>query len=139
MSESPNDFDAFMKRRKEASDAFVNGDFSPLDEVSVQASPATLFGPMGSCIEGADQVNGTNAKGAGHFESSSNNTFEVLHQGADERFAYWVGIQRTVAKMAGQDESTPMALRVTELFRREDGDWKLFHRHADRLPPERAD
>jgi ketosteroid isomerase-like protein len=24
-----------------------------------------------------------------------------------------------------------MTLRVTELYRRQDGDWKLVHRHAD--------
>jgi ketosteroid isomerase-like protein len=133
-----NDFDEFLKRRKEASDAFVNGDFGPLGKVSVHDSPATLFGPSGSCIQGAAQVNRINAEGAARFESSSANTFEVLHKGASGQFAYWVGVQRTVARMAGKDESMPMALRVTELFRREDGEWKLFHRHADRLSEEHA-
>lgn len=136
MSGSANDFDDFLKRRKEASDAFVNGDFGPLGEVSAHHSPATLFGPAGSCIQGAAKVNGVNAEGAGRFESSSANAFEVLHKDAGCDFAYWVGVQRTVARMAGKDESIPMALRVTELFRRENGDWKLFHRHADRLAEE---
>ena len=139
MSGSANDFDDFLERRKEASDAFVNGDYGPLGEVSVHHSPATLFGPAGNCVEGSSQVNGVNAEGAGRCKSSDANTFEVLHKGADGQFAYWVGIQRTVARMAGKDEDIPMALRVTELFRREDGDWKLFHRHADRLPAKGAD
>jgi ketosteroid isomerase-like protein len=26
----------------------------------------------------------------------------------------------------------PSTLRVTHVYRREDGDWKLVHRHADR-------
>ncbi|WP_409527241.1 nuclear transport factor 2 family protein [Rhizobium sp. P28RR-XV] len=35
--------------------------------------------------------------------------------------------------MAGQDGEIPMSLRVTEVFRREEGEWKLVHRHADML------
>jgi ketosteroid isomerase-like protein len=39
----------------------------------------------------------------------------------------------------------PLTLRVTHLYRREDGEWKIVHRHADRprsiragKPPEEA-
>jgi len=136
MSQSSKDFDEFMKQREEASDSFVNGDFNPLDKISVQDSPATIFGPVGDCVQGAERVNAVNAKGAKHFRPGSKNAFEVLHQASDENIAYWVGIQRSVVQMEGKEKGVPMDLRVTEIFRREKGHWKLFHRHADPLKPD---
>lgn len=35
--------------------------------------------------------------------------------------------------VVGQDKAAPMALRVTHIFRKEEGTWKLVHRHADPL------
>lgn len=136
MSRSANDFDEFLQRRKEASDAFVNGDSEPLDRISAQNSPATIFGPKGDCIEGVENVNAANEGVAHHFGRGSRNAFDVMHKDADGDLAYWVGIQRSVVQMDGRDEGVPMDLRVTEIFRREAGEWKLCHRHADRLEPE---
>jgi ketosteroid isomerase-like protein len=28
------------------------------------------------------------------------------------------------------------SLRVTHVYRREDGEWKIVHRHGDRVPPD---
>jgi ketosteroid isomerase-like protein len=42
-------------------------------------------------------------------------------------------VERATVKLAGQVEAGPMALRVTHVFRREDGAWKLVLRHADPL------
>jgi ketosteroid isomerase-like protein len=47
--------------------------------------------------------------------------------------AYTVAIERSEVRVAGQDKPAPMALRVTHIFRKEDGAWKLVHRHADPL------
>ena len=128
-----NDFDQFMTKREEASNAFVNGDVEPLTKISTEVSPATIFGPKGDCVQGADQVNSANARGAKLFRPGSQNSFEVMHHGADENIAYWTGIQRSVVQMQGQERGIPMGLRVTEIFRREQGHWKLIHRHADKL------
>jgi ketosteroid isomerase-like protein len=138
MSQAQKDFDEFIKQREEASYAFVNGDLGPLEKISVQASPATIFGPKGDCVKGAKHVNAANAKGAKHFKPGSKNAFEVFHKTSDGEIAYWVGIQHSVVQMEGEQKGVPMDLRVTEIFRREKGHWKLFHRHADPLKPDDA-
>ena len=38
--------------------------------------------------------------------------------------------------MVDTDDPIEMALRLTELYRREDGAWRLVHRHADSLTDE---
>ena len=69
MTNSPtNSFADFMAIRLAASTAFVNGDFEPLDHISTNTSPATIFGPKGDAIQGADEVDEVNAKGAAMFE-----------------------------------------------------------------------
>jgi ketosteroid isomerase-like protein len=40
--------------------------------------------------------------------------------------------------MGGADEMRPSSLRVTTIFRREDGDWKIIHRHADPITAPRT-
>ncbi len=45
--------------------------------------------------------------------------------------AYIVEIEGTRVKVGGTDEPASVALRVTTIFRREDGAWRVVHRHAD--------
>src|SRR5436190_13331257 len=105
MIESTRDFQEFMKEREKASSAFVNGDFNPLAQISTQTSPATIFGPKGDCVQGADKVNETNANGSKLFQASTRNAFQVMHMASDDNLAYWVGIQRSVVQMRGQEQA----------------------------------
>lgn len=126
------DFDAFLAERERASTAFVEGDPEPLLRMSAQADPATIYPPHGAVVVGAAAVNDGNRAGSAGFLPGAENAFEVLHSGHDGDLGYWTGIQRSTVRFRGASEPTTMVLRVTELFRREDGTWRLFHRHADR-------
>ena len=133
MSDDLHDFKQFMKRREQAAGAYVGGDAAPLGRMSARHSPATFFAPMGGYVQGADTVLSRYERDAESFERGSESHFEILHMAASDGLAYWTGFQRASARMRGQSEPIPFNLRITELFRRDDGEWKLIHRHADTL------
>src|SRR5690349_10273945 len=136
MSDDLHDFEQFMQRRDEAARAYVRGDAAPLGRMVARSSPATFFAPMGGYVQGADAVSARYRRDAEAFERDSDSQFEILHMAASDGIAYWTGFQRASARMRGRAEPVPFNLRVTELFRREDGEWKLIHRHADMLVEE---
>ena len=49
-----------------------------------------------------------------------------------------VEVERGRAKVGGSDQQANLSLRVTSLFRLEQGFWKLIHRHADPITTPRS-
>jgi ketosteroid isomerase-like protein len=139
MNNDLHDFEQFMKRREEVARAYVRGDATPLGRIVAHASPATFFGPQGDYREGAEEVSSTYEHDAGAFEPGGDSHFQILQMAASDGVAYWVGFQRANVQMHGKTEAIPFNLRVTEVFRREDGEWKMVHRHADPLKTESED
>ena len=133
MSEEQQSFEQFLQQRREAALAFVSGDGTPVSTLSTAHDPATFFGPRGGQLSGSKAIRSRYEQDARLFDAGSENTLEVLHASASGDVGYWVGFQHTQARMKGNDKPVPMKLRVTEVFRREDGAWKLIHRHADML------
>jgi ketosteroid isomerase-like protein len=133
MSDDLHDFEQFMQRRDEAARAYVNGDPELLNHIATTNSPATFFSPRGDFVQGATEVSARYDADATAFDSNSENTMQILQIGVSDGIAYWVGFQRASVHLKGRAEVVPFNLRVTELFRREGGEWKLVHRHADEL------
>jgi ketosteroid isomerase-like protein len=131
MTETDDSFEAFLADRPAVGQAYVSGDSGPLTAISTTQEPATFFSPAGGYVSGAAEVLATNQAGATSFRPGSRTEFEILHAGSSGTLGYLVGIQHADVRVAGQPEPAPMHLRITELYRREDGVWKLIHRHAD--------
>ena len=125
-------FDAFMQQRRRVAMAFVHGDPRPLRDISASSDPATFFGPAGGAEQGAAHVLEVNEAGSHRFHGGTTE-LDILHSGSSGDLAYWTGFQRGAVRLEGRRDPVPTRLRVTELFRRENGEWKLIHRHADAL------
>jgi ketosteroid isomerase-like protein len=126
-----DDFDDFMEQRAAAASAHVSGDASPLTRLLAADLPATLFGPHGGAVQGATEVSARHVADALGFHSQGTSRLEVLQVGASGEIAYWVGLQHATVQYGTMTQPAPMDLRVTEIFRRENGEWRLVHRHAD--------
>ena len=135
MNDDLHDFAQFMQQREAAAQAYVRGDAKPLGQLVTHELPATFFGPHGGYRQNAD-VFATYESDAAVFAQGSETHFEIPHMAARDGVAYWVGFQKATAYLQGQAAAIPMNLRVTEVFRREAGIWKLVHRHADMLAVE---
>src|SRR5262249_37416875 len=124
------DFGTFMELREAAAKQYEAGDVEPLRRITTRHPPATLFGADGTTKLGADRVLEAYDKAA---TSDGETHFEVLQSAASDGLAYWVGLQHSTVRVADSMKPRHIVFRVTELFRRERGEWKLIHRHADEL------
>jgi SnoaL-like domain len=128
-----HDFERFLKRYEAANTAFVNGDPSQWLPMTGQKDPVSIFGGFGGLGEaGVAAVHERYLLAATAFQASGAQVdFQYLVKDVQGRLAYTVAIERSNVLYTGQTELRPQVLRVTMLFRRDHGDWKIVHRHAD--------
>jgi ketosteroid isomerase-like protein len=127
-----DDFHRSREQVEAAVSSFVTGDPAPYQACWSHADDVTIFGAWGAYDQGWEQV-GPRLEWAGARFRGGQIAFEPLAMGMSGDLAYTIGIERGEARVAGCDEVSLMALRVTHLYRREDDTWKLIHRHADAI------
>ena len=124
-------FSEFMQTRAVAAEAYSQGRAGEVIALSTAREPASFFGPDGKSVRGVDAVRDDYRAAAERFGPNGSNAFKIVHMAEGGDVAYWSGLQEAVVESDGKP--LPMTLRITELFRREGGSWKLVHRHADFL------
>lgn len=121
-----------LERQRLALDAMFEGDPEPYMETWSQRDPVSLFGAWGPCKTGWSELSET-FRWVGSRFGGGEMTYDLEVAYAGEDLAYTVGYERGEVAVDG-DAKRPMTIRVTHIYRREDGEWKLVHRHAD-YPP----
>ena len=124
-------FPAFLTRFEAGLSRFVNGDPWAWSQHVSRSADASILGGFGG-YEVGDHVASRYAWAASQFEESGASVqVEYLSTVVSGDLACTVSIERSRVKLRGRAEAVPMQLRVTHVFRREHGEWRLLHRHAD--------
>jgi ketosteroid isomerase-like protein len=125
-----------LARQAEAEEAFVTqADAGPRMKLWTRRDPVTLFGALGMSEAGWERVGQVFEWAAARFSKVSDFRFEVEVAHVSGDMAYTLGFERFNGSIAGRPVE-PVLVRVTHIYRREDGEWKIVHRHADNPGPD---
>ena len=120
---------AVLPRQREAEMAILNGDSEPRKLLWSHRDPVTVLGAA-KTVSGWPAVASLFDWLAENFSNGTSYRLELTAAGVSGDLGYVVGAEHSKASVAGEAPA-PIALRVTLIFRREDGEWKEVHRHAD--------
>jgi ketosteroid isomerase-like protein len=126
-----DDVDELIERYHLGGDEFLKGNPEPLKELWSRREDVTLANPFGPPVRGWDEVAKASDRAASQARDGEFLGFEIVAKHVTSELAYVVEIERARAKMGESEDMTPLDLRVTMVFRPEDGEWKVVHRHAD--------
>jgi len=118
-----------VARMKAADDALHSGDAGPRKALWSTKEPVSVFGAAVSAT-GPVETEATFDWLACRFTGFESAEWEVLSADVSGDLAYVVAIEHTTGSIGGAPTES-YALRATTLLRREDGEWRAFHRHAD--------
>ncbi len=136
MTELDEFLNTLIPRQVEADRALHNGDPEPRMHLWSHEDPVTLLGAFGLAASGWDRVSETFRWVASRFTGGTFN-LDVIAAGVSGDLAYTVGYEDSEVSIEGAP-LRHQRLRVTHVYRRENGEWKIVHRHGDGLEANQA-
>jgi ketosteroid isomerase-like protein len=115
-------------RLRDAEIALHNGDATPRRAIWSRNDPVTVLGAWKSAT-GQQELHDLFGQLAESFSDCTSYSFEMIAANVVGDMAYTVGYEHTHASV--NREPRKYSLRATQVYRREDGEWKVAHRHAD--------
>jgi ketosteroid isomerase-like protein len=123
--------DELIERYQQALRELVNGNPEPLKEIVSHRDDVSLANPFGPAVRGWDESARAMEGSASNYRDGEIVGFENVAKYVTSELACIVEMERYRAKVGGGEDFSPVTLRVTSIFRPEDGTWKIVHRHAD--------
>jgi ketosteroid isomerase-like protein len=116
---------------------FVKGDAAGIKRLFSHREDVTVLGGFGGFEHGWKEVGPRLDWAASHFAGGSYGQ-ETLSATVGSDVACLVSLERWSYATPQEPAETLLELRVTQVFRREEGQWRLVHRHADPLLQKQA-
>jgi ketosteroid isomerase-like protein len=133
-SDNDADFRTFLREFERGVGGFINGDPALWKQNASHRDDVTIMGAWGAFEKGWTEADRRYDWAAARFtKSGAVPRIEYIASDVSGDLAYTVAIERSAVRVVGQSGTAAMPLRVTHVFRKEDGAWKLVHRHADAL------
>ena len=143
-AQSPQDFtsdDSLLRFLEEVAEARYQFNLGNVERSLALWSPTedvTLMGAGGGMEKGIAEVKPrisfvTRSRTEGARVEENRVEIEYLQVTVSGDLAYTVQLERRRLSVPGQNEPVDSVLRATDVFRKQNGDWKLVHRHADPL------
>jgi ketosteroid isomerase-like protein len=118
---------------RSAETALHNGDPGPRVALWSEQEPVSVLGAWLTAF-GQEDVRQLFKTLAATFSGCRSHVYEIRAAQVIGDMAFTAGYERTEASVNG--EWREYVLRVTQVYRRENGDWRVVHRHGDRAEQE---
>jgi ketosteroid isomerase-like protein len=112
----------------EAEFALHNGDAGPRRAVWSRHEPVSVLGAWRNAL-GQHELDDLFSSLEKTFSNCTSYAFEVQAYDVVGEMAYTAGLEHTSCSVDGQPRS--YTLRATQVYRLEDGEWNVAHRHGD--------
>jgi ketosteroid isomerase-like protein len=110
--------------------ALHNGDPAPRRALWSRREPVSVLGAWRNA-HGQAEIDALFAYLGKSLSNCTSYAYEVQAYDVVGDMAYTVGLERTAVSVDGKPRT--YTLRVTQIYRREGGEWKVVHRHGDTL------
>ena len=131
-TESDDDVAALVEMCGVAASAFIRGDAREYARLISHADDFTLMAPFGGDVRRGFDTSEQALDELSKFFTDGEAQIEVAATYASGDLAVLVLVERQRGRIGGLPEQD-LSIRVTLVFRRDDGAWRLVHRHADPL------
>ena len=129
--QTPADLVSFLKRVDAAQLELQNGRPAPFKALWSHADDVTLSGGFGGTIEKGWEAVSRRLDWVGTQFSNGTNRIDRLVTYASGDLGYVVQAELLRFRVPGQATDSQREYRVTMVFRKEAGEWRLVHRQAD--------